>query len=130
LIETQELREKELDHRFQLALYGEKRLGELEDLKAQLTDDHLRKIREFEKKKEALLKEKQDQLQQAFNKDLQQYKSAGIVPKSTSTPSVQSTPSLEEIMLNEDTHELESFLTEKDVLPSEEETTTTKKDST
>jgi len=33
MIETQELREKQLDHRFQLALYQEKRMSELDDLK-------------------------------------------------------------------------------------------------
>ena len=33
LIETQELREKQLEHRFQLALYQERREAELDDLK-------------------------------------------------------------------------------------------------
>jgi hypothetical protein len=33
MIETQELREKELEHRFQLALYQERRAAELDDLK-------------------------------------------------------------------------------------------------
>ena len=33
VVEIQELREKQLDHRFQLALYQERRLNELEDLK-------------------------------------------------------------------------------------------------
>lgn len=33
MVETQELREKQLDHRFQLALYQEKRASELQDLK-------------------------------------------------------------------------------------------------
>lgn len=33
MIETQELREKELEHRFQLALYQNKRAAELDDLK-------------------------------------------------------------------------------------------------
>lgn len=33
MIETQELREKQLEQRFQLALYQEKRMSELEDLK-------------------------------------------------------------------------------------------------
>jgi len=33
LIETQELREKQLEHRFQLALYQEKRMADLDQLK-------------------------------------------------------------------------------------------------
>ena len=33
IVDTQELREKQLDHRFELALYQERRLKELEDLK-------------------------------------------------------------------------------------------------
>ena len=36
IVDTQELREKQLDHRFELALYQERRLKELEDLKSNL----------------------------------------------------------------------------------------------
>ncbi|XP_021962888.1 dysbindin [Folsomia candida] len=109
MIETQELREKQLDHRFQLALYQEKRMSELEDLKVQLTDEHLHKIREFEKKRAPSLKERQAHFQEAFDKDLLHYKSQGIVPKPTKT--AESTPSLEEILLDEeDPFELETFL--------------------
>ena len=33
MVETQELQERQLDHRFQFALYKEKKLGELESVR-------------------------------------------------------------------------------------------------
>lgn len=49
-------------------------------LAVQLTDEHLHKIREFEKKRAPSLKERQAHFQEAFDKDLLHYKSQGIVP--------------------------------------------------
>jgi len=42
LIETQELREKQLEHRFQLALYQERREAELDDLKGKNSINRIR----------------------------------------------------------------------------------------
>jgi hypothetical protein len=115
MIETQELREKELEHRFQLALYQSKRAAELNDLKEQLTNEHLLKMKEFDKEMSSQLKEKQAEYQEAFEQDLQQYKEGNFVPRKTSSAasSAISTP-LEGIDLEEDPFILEEFLLDED----------------
>lgn len=80
MVETQELREKQLDHRFQLALYQEKRASELQDLKERLTEEHLRKVAEFETLRNSHLKERQAIFQEAFEEDLQRFKKQGALP--------------------------------------------------
>ncbi|ODM91107.1 Dysbindin protein [Orchesella cincta] len=113
MVETQELREKQLDHRFQLALYQEKRASELQDLKERLTEEHLRKIAEYDKQRESHLKERQAVFQEAFEEDLQRFKSQGALPRSKTSGTDKSTPSLEEIVLDEDSVDLESFLADQ-----------------
>jgi len=45
-----------------------------------LTDEHLRKMKEFEKKRAPVLKERQAVFQKEFEKDVQNYKQQGTVP--------------------------------------------------
>lgn len=80
LIEILELQERELEHRFQLALYKEKKLANLENLRVELTEKHTQSVMEHEKKQKHTLQERQKAFQEAFQTDLQLYKEAGTLP--------------------------------------------------
>lgn len=80
LIETLELQERELEHRFQLALYKEKKLGNLENLRVDLAEKHTQSVMAHEKRQKQMLQERQKAFQDAFQTDLQLYKEAGSLP--------------------------------------------------
>lgn len=80
LIENLELQEKELEHRFQLALYKEKKLANLEALRLQLAERHTQSVSEYECRQKQLLQERQQVFAEAFQSDLQQYKQQGTIP--------------------------------------------------
>lgn len=110
IVEVQELQEQQLDHRFQLALYKERRLAELEAVRDKLAAEHAQRIREHEARQEVALRERQETFEQAFKEDLQQYKESGTLPGTISPPG-QKTTSLEEVILEpEDPAALDSFL--------------------
>ncbi|CAG7718337.1 unnamed protein product [Allacma fusca] len=112
IVDTQELREKQLDHRFQLALYQERRLNELEGLKVKLMEEHLEKVKHFEQRQVSRLKERQAVFQEAFEEDLQHFKLQGSIPKVTGV--AETSPTLEEIELEEDPFVLETFLADQE----------------
>ncbi|KFM82686.1 Dysbindin, partial [Stegodyphus mimosarum] len=114
VIETQELQERQLDHRFQLAMYKEKKLADFEDMKVKLGEEHAHRVFEYEKKQEAVLRERQNTFQEAFEEELQQYKTHGIkeLRKRVSSQSSATSVSLEEIDLEEDISALDDFLGE------------------
>lgn len=85
LIENLELQEKELEHRFQLALYKEKKLANLEALRLELAEKHVQSVTEFERKQQQTLQERQRAFQDAFQTDLQLYKEAGTLPSKLQT---------------------------------------------
>ncbi|KAK7866164.1 hypothetical protein R5R35_001391 [Gryllus longicercus] len=111
LVETQELQERQLDHRFQFALYKEKKLAELETVRVQLASEHSKKVFQHEIRQQQLLRERQDTFGQAFEDDVQQYKLSGKVPGASKKRNVEKELSLEEVTLEpEDPQALDEFL--------------------
>ncbi|KAF8788080.1 Dysbindin like protein [Argiope bruennichi] len=78
VIETQELQERQLDHRFQLAMYKEKKLADFEDMKAKLGEEHAHRVQEFEKRQSLILKERQNTFQEVFEEEVKEYKKHGL----------------------------------------------------
>ncbi|KAH9362429.1 hypothetical protein HPB48_020161 [Haemaphysalis longicornis] len=74
VIETQALQEKQLDERFKLALYGEKKKGHFESLKEKLEEDHQTLLRQLEEQEQEVLRERQETFGEVFRKDLEEYK--------------------------------------------------------
>ncbi|KAG8239179.1 hypothetical protein J437_LFUL018997 [Ladona fulva] len=83
MIETQELQEKQLDHRFQLAMFKEKKLSEIEQVKEELARNHAEKVRQYELRRQRMLKERQEAFGKVFEEDMQQYKMSGKIPSKT-----------------------------------------------
>ncbi|XP_071037915.1 dysbindin-like [Parasteatoda tepidariorum] len=112
VIEISELQERQLDHRFQLAMYKEKKLSDFEDMKAKLGEEHAHKVFQHEKKQSAVLRERQNTFQEAFEEEIQQYKTHGIreLRKRVSSQSSANSVSLEDIELDEDASALDEFL--------------------
>ncbi|XP_015600756.1 dysbindin protein homolog isoform X2 [Cephus cinctus] len=106
LNETLDLQSRQLDHRFQLALYKEKKLSELDSTRAKLAGKHSEKVLQHELKQQQILKERQETFEEAFKKELEEYKTTGIIPRT-----FQKGPSLEEVDLDvADSSDLDEFL--------------------
>ncbi|GFT95826.1 dysbindin [Trichonephila clavipes] len=122
VIEIQELQERQLDHRFQLAMYKEKKLADFEDMKAKLGEEHASRVLEYEKKQEVILKERQHTFQEAFEEEVQQYKKHGLknLRQRVSSTSSANSVSLEDIDLEEDASALDEFLGNETVEETEE----------
>jgi len=110
IIEIQELQEKQLDHRFRLALAKENKLADLEQLKIQLANAHAEKVLAFEAKHQKVLKERQETFKEAFEEEMQHYKIHGRIER---LPSKERQVSLEEIQLEDDPSSLNEFLAEE-----------------
>ncbi|KAK0181128.1 hypothetical protein PV327_003437 [Microctonus hyperodae] len=107
LNETLELQNSQLDHRFQLALYKEKKLTELDSVRGKLANDHSERVLQQELKHQKLLKERQETFDEVFKGELESYKATGVVPKLSSP---QKGPALEEIILEDDYADFDEFL--------------------
>ncbi|XP_034946697.1 dysbindin protein homolog isoform X2 [Chelonus insularis] len=106
LNEILELQNKQLDHRFQLALYKEKKLSELDNVRAALASEHSERVLQQELKQQKMLKERQETFDEVFRKEIENYKATGVVPISSSREG----PALEEIVLEEDSADFDEFL--------------------
>ncbi|XP_069676368.1 dysbindin-like [Periplaneta americana] len=114
MVETQDLQERQLDHRFQFALYKEKKLSELEAVRANLATEHADKVVQHELRQQKLLRERQDAFGQAFQQDVKEFKLSGSLPNKKK-PGVDRGPSLEEVTLEPaDTEELDKFLNDSE----------------
>ncbi|KAK0177933.1 hypothetical protein PV328_001929 [Microctonus aethiopoides] len=107
LNEKLELQNRQLDHRFQLALYKEKKLTELDSVRGKLANDHSERVLQQELKHQKLLKERQETFDEVFKGELESYKATGVVPKLSSP---QKGPALEEIILEDDYADFDEFL--------------------
>ncbi|XP_078048809.1 dystrobrevin binding protein dysbindin isoform X2 [Augochlora pura] len=107
LNEILELQSRQLDHRFQLALYEEKKLAELNMVKAKLADEHITRVSEHEKKQQKMMKERQETFDEVFKEQLEEYKATGSIHK---LPVTKEGPSLDEIDLEVDTTTFNDFL--------------------
>lgn len=81
VIETQALQERQLDERFKLALYGERRKGHFESLQEKLEDDHLLMMHELEERERSVLQERQQTFSQVFQEDLKTYRAQGKIER-------------------------------------------------
>ncbi|XP_054275626.1 uncharacterized protein LOC128994840 isoform X2 [Macrosteles quadrilineatus] len=110
IVELKELQERQLDKRFQLAIHSEKRLAQLDSLRAKLSEEHRHKVLRYEKEFEKKQKERQETFGKAFEDDLETFRQTGVVP--TIRPSLSTGPSLEEVELDIDTEALDHMLEE------------------
>ncbi|XP_033341142.1 dystrobrevin binding protein dysbindin isoform X1 [Megalopta genalis] len=107
LNEVLDLQSRQLDHRFQLALYEEKKLAELNIVKAKLADEHVERVSQHEKKQQKMMKERQETFDEVFKEQLEEYKATGSIRK---LPVTKEGPSLDEIDLEVDTTTFNDFL--------------------
>ena len=108
-IDAREAQEKQLEQRFQIAIYQERRKQELEELEARLETQYQRRMKERMLAEEAWKKERQAVFQAKFEEDLSTFSSTGRLQVPLIRPS---DVSLESIDLDADDHHLESFLKE------------------
>lgn len=107
LNEMLDLQSRQLDHRFQLALYKEKKLSELNSVKAKLASEHIDRVSKHEQKQQLMLKERQETFEEVFKGELEAYKATGCIPKIQTT---QEGPSLDDIVLDVDSKIFDQFL--------------------
>ncbi|KZC12888.1 PREDICTED: dysbindin protein homolog [Dufourea novaeangliae] len=107
LNEILDLQSRQLDHRFQLALYEEKKLTELNIVKAKLANEHIERVSQYEQKQQKMLKERQETFDEVFKEQLEEYKATGSICK---LPVTQQGPSLDEIDLDVDPTTFNEFL--------------------
>ncbi|XP_023224973.1 dysbindin-like [Centruroides sculpturatus] len=112
MIETQELQEKQLDYRFQLALFQKKKLAEYEQTKVKLAGEHAYKVLEFEQKQQSVLQERQEAFREAFEEEMNHYKAHGRIERISSCSS-GSGVLLSDINLENDRTDLDAFLAEE-----------------
>ncbi|XP_076635378.1 dystrobrevin binding protein dysbindin [Colletes latitarsis] len=107
LNEMLDLQSRQLDHRFQLALYEEKKLGELNIVKAKLANEHTERVSQYEHKLQKMMKERRETFEEVFKEQLEEYKATGSISK---LPVTQQGPSLDEIVLDVDSTTFNEFL--------------------
>ncbi|XP_011057706.1 PREDICTED: dysbindin protein homolog [Acromyrmex echinatior] len=107
LNEMLDLQSRQLDHRFQLALYKEKKLIELNNFKTKLANEHTERLSQHELNQQKKLKERRETFEEAFKEDLEEYKTTGSIPK---LPVSAKGPSLDEIVLDIDSKIFDEFL--------------------
>ena len=108
-IDARDAQEKQLEQRFQLAIYQERRRQELEELESRLEMDYQKRMKEREKAENSEKKAKQAVYQAKFEEDMTRYSQTGFLDVPLNRPS---DVSLESIDLDADDQNLESFLKE------------------
>ncbi|CAN7992097.1 unnamed protein product, partial [Ixodes hexagonus] len=108
IIETQALQERQLDERFKLALYGERKKGHFESLQEKLEDDHLLMVHQLEERERCVLRERQQAFSEVFQEDLETYKAQGRIERIESCPEQQQVD-LEDIDLEGNEEEQEAL---------------------
>uniref|UniRef100_A0A6B2E7U2 Dysbindin protein n=1 Tax=Phlebotomus kandelakii TaxID=1109342 RepID=A0A6B2E7U2_9DIPT len=81
LLEVLELQEKQLDHRFEMAMYKEKKLAALEKVREELAKKHADNVMKHELKMRKVQQERQSVFQDAFHDDMKFYREQGSIPK-------------------------------------------------
>lgn len=117
-IDAREMQEKQLDQRFQLAMYQERRKAEFNELANCLQAEHDRKKKMRQNKTDEQRKQRQKDLQKKFEEDLENYKEGLLqVPKQhdpdASLVSVDLDDPSEDVNGGE---ALEAFLNQPDIL--------------
>lgn len=109
-IEIQQLQEKQLDQRFKLALYKEKKLASFEVFKDQLSAQHASKLERFEAQHQVAQKERQQTFNEAFQEEMQHYKMHGRIERVVSVRSNDGNMKLEDVELEQEVDALDAFL--------------------
>jgi len=112
-IDARDAQEKQLEQRFQLAIYQERRRQELEELQSRLELEYQKKLKEKEVKENSLKVERQAVFQAKFEEDMSRFAETGFLEVPLNRPN---DVSLESIDLDADDQNLESFL--KDDCPN------------
>lgn len=108
-IDARDAQERQLEQRFQLAIYQERRRQELEEMAAKLDLQHQRRRKEEEMRSTIVSRDRQAVFQEQFEYDIKEYKTRGLLQVPSRRPT---DVSLESIDLNEDDSTLETFLRE------------------
>ncbi|XP_022205176.1 dysbindin protein homolog [Nilaparvata lugens] len=122
IVETQHMQEEQLEKRFELAMYREKKLADLDNVRSNLSVEHAVKLSRHEKRLSAEQKEKQATYGEAFKNDIEHYKKFGSIPhqKTIQSANLTETPpclSLEEVVLddNQDREALDELLKDSEL---------------
>ncbi|RZF45483.1 hypothetical protein LSTR_LSTR009354 [Laodelphax striatellus] len=120
IVETQHLQEEQLEKRFELAMYREKKLADLDSFRSNLSVEHAVKLSQHEKRLSAEQKEKQATYAEAFKNDLEHYKKFGSIPHEKTIQSNSAEApclSLEEVVLddNQDSEALDELLKDSEL---------------
>ena len=108
-IDARDAQEKQLEQRFQLAIYQERRRQELDELEARLEMEYQKRIREKEMAESKEKRARQAVYQAKFEEDMTRFTETGFLEVPLNRPS---DVSLESIDLDADDQNLESFLKE------------------
>ena len=108
-IDARDAQEKQLEQRFQLAIYQERRRQELDELEARLEMEYQKRIREKEMAESKEKRARQAVYQAKFEEDMTRFTETGFLEVPLNRPS---DVSLESIDLDGDDQNLESFLKE------------------
>ena len=108
-IDARDAQEKQLEQRFQLAIYQERRRQELDELEARLEMEYQKRIREKELAESKEKRARQAVYQAKFEEDMTRFTETGFLEVPLNRPS---DVSLESIDLDGDDQNLESFLKE------------------
>lgn len=112
--EELDLQSRQIEHKFQMSMYKEKKMVELEEVRKRFALKHAENVKQYENELKKIQQERQAVFQDAFQHDLEIYKEKGSIPKvehlkkNTLEPEL----SLEEITLDDSANksELEEFL--------------------
>ena len=80
LVEVLQLQERQLDRRFEMAMYKEKKMAELDLVREKLAKEHAENVGRHEKGMMRIQQERQLVFQDAFQDDLKHYKETGSIP--------------------------------------------------
>ncbi|XP_061197626.1 dysbindin-like isoform X2 [Saccostrea echinata] len=124
ICEEQELQNAKLLDSQKLAAYRNRKMNELEKLKVQLAKEHVKKMQKVEKHKQIKLKERQEAFQDAFDQDVDYYRTHGRLERlSVSSSDSGKKADLGDIVVDSDPEGLDEFLNDTDTTPSAETVT-------
>ncbi|XP_064598993.1 dysbindin-like [Liolophura sinensis] len=118
ICEVQEFKRAQATHHQQLAAYKEMKQRDVEKFKVSLAQQHAKNIKSRDMKRQTQLKERQSIFQEAFDKDINYYRTFGHTERQPSVENEVAERKLAEIKIEEDASALDSFLESTDVTPS------------
>lgn len=80
LVEVLNLQERQLDRRFEMAMYKEKKMAELDKARERMAKEHAENVGRHEKGMMRIQQERQSVFQDAFQDELRHYKETGSIP--------------------------------------------------